>query len=159
MCLRTAAVFRRAVSRGAFNLAVKTKREKAASDSVCQVLCRLTQWCEDFPFVKWQLEASPGEMDASYGLFCIHICWKFTDVTAIIKSEPHSEGWQIPAGSRLFPQLTDQQKVHLCNIPGQTPETPKALWIVEVVLNVRGVFQHLHRIHRTVGVARRDRKR
>lgn len=76
----------------------------------------------------------------------------------IIKSEPHSQGWQVPAGGPLFLQLTDQQKVHLCNIPGQTSETPKALWIMEVMVNVRGVFQHLHRIHWTVGLAHRDRR-
>lgn len=45
---------------------------------------------EDFPVVKWQFDASWG-VDANCGMFCIYICWKSTDVTSKIKSEPHSE--------------------------------------------------------------------
>lgn len=93
-------------------------------------------------------------------MFRIDICWKSTDVRGKIKSEPHSEVWQNPTANILFfLQLNDQKKVHLCSIPRQTYSTPNTLWIMEIVVNVRGVFQHLHRIHRSVGVARRDRKK
>lgn len=101
---------------------------------------------EDFPFFgKWLFEASPGGLKAGSGVLCIQIYR--------IKSEPHSEACKDPAGNMLFLQLIDQQRVHLWNIPGQTPRPPKALWIEELVW---GVFQYLHSIYCSAGLLHCD---
>lgn len=88
-----------------------------------------------FPFGKWLFEASPGGWMQVLGCSAS----KSTDVTDTIKSEAHSEACKDPAGNMLSLQWTDQQRVHLGNIPGQTLRPPKALWMKDLVW---GVFQH-----------------
>lgn len=105
-----------------------------------------------FPFGKWLFEASPGGWMQVLGCSAS----KSTDVTDTIKSEPNSEACKDPAGNMLFLQLTDQQRVHLWTIPGQTPRPPKALWIKALVW---GVFQHLHSIYWSAGLVRHDWKK